>query len=442
MDSHSPAAVPTTPYQRLRSYVGARLQRRLTAWLFASMVLTALIAGGAAWMVGRLASDGQGHRFENVHRLIVEQLALVWDEPAARRELIETLSGESHMRVELHDTAGTLVDATGSMCPKRLDRWPAVRRQGRDLGTIHLCVPRSDKTRLYVGVAFALLLLVVVARLFARQIALPLEEVARVAESVAAGNLDVQSPFDGKRSVWHRDVQLVAETLADMASQVARQLREQRELLAAVSHELRTPLGHLRLLLEQLRSDGPPSADQARRLAQCEREVLDIDAMVGELLANARLEFRELRQDQVRMVDLAIEVLERLGLDPTLLDVECAFAAVVGDATLLQRALANLLDNARRHGHGVKMLRIRSDAGRLRVEVEDDGPGFAEGEAERAFEPFRGSGHQTENLGLGLHLVAKIAQAHGGRAYAGNGGQRGAVVGIELPQVAGAERPA
>lgn len=442
MDTKSTVRAPTTPYQRLRSYVGARLQRRLTAWLFATMVLTAAIAGGASWMAGQLSNNAPGSRFENVHRLVVGQLALVWDNPTARRELIETLSGEAHMRVELRDTAGTLVDATGSKCPTRLDRWPSVQREGRELGTIHLCVPRSDKTRIFVGLGLAVLLLAAAARLFARRIALPLEEVARVAESVSAGNLDVKSPFEGKRSAWHRDVQLVAETLADMASQVARQLREQRELLAAVSHELRTPLGHLRLLLEQMRGDGPLSTEQTRLLAQCEREVLDIDAMVGQLLANARLEFRELRKDSVNLVDLAIEKLERLGLDPTLLDVDGPHPVVVGDATLLKRALANLLDNARRHGHGTKMLRIRSSNGRAQVEVEDDGPGFAPGEAERAFEPFHGAGHNAENLGLGLHLVAKIAEAHGGRAYAGNGEQRGAVVGIELPLLASADRKA
>ncbi len=436
MRSKTPLPTPTTPYQRLRSYVGARLQRRLTAWLFMSMVLTAAIAGGASWMAGALSTDNSASRFENVHRLVVGQLALVWDNPTARHDLLETLSGDGHLRVELRDANGAVVDSAGSQCPRRLDRWPAVRREGKRLGSILLCVPRSDRTRIYVGVVLATLLLVVVARLFARQIARPLEEVARVAESVSAGNLNVKSPFASNRSVWHRDVQLVAETLADMASQVERQLREQRELLAAVSHELRTPLGHLRLLLEQERNDVAPGTETARRLAQCEREVLDIDGMVGQLLANARLEFRELRQDRVRMVDLAIEVLERLGLDPTLLDVECEHAAVTGDATLLQRALANLLENARRHGHGVKMLRIRSGDGRLRIEVEDDGPGFAQGEAEQAFEPFRGAGHRAENLGLGLHLVAKIAQAHGGRAYANNGAQRGAVVGMELPQAA------
>ncbi len=401
------------------------------------MVVTAAIASATSWTMGRLGTDAGRSRFDNVHRLVVRQLAVVWDDTKARHELLVTLSGEAEMLVELRDASGDLIDTAGSVCPARVDAWPAVRRNGHKIGTIDLCVPATNTSRIYLGLVLGLVFLWWGAGMFARWIAQPLEEVARVAESVSLGNLDVRIERASSLAPWHRDVQLVAETLADMSSQVARQLREQREMMAAVSHELRTPLGHLRLLVEQFRHEDPLSDDQIKRINQCEREVLDIDGLVGELLANARLEFRELRHDPVSLVEQAIEVLERLGLDPTLLDVEGDDDNVVGDATLLQRALSNLLDNARRHGHGVKMLRIRSASGLVRAEVEDDGPGFDEGAAERAFEPFHGAGHRSDNLGLGLHLVGRIAKAHGGRAYAGNGLQRGAVVGIELPHTSG-----
>ena len=108
---------------------------------------------------------------------------------------------------------------------------------------------------------------------------------------------------------------------------------------------------------------------------------------------------------------------------------------MLADATLLGRALANLIDNAKKHGGGVEALRVRRADGKVSIEVEDGGEGFAEGDEGRVFEPFF---RRSENgsLGLGLALVKRIAEAHGGRAYAANREGGGAKVGMELPAAA------
>jgi signal transduction histidine kinase len=95
------------------------------------------------------------------------------------------------------------------------------------------------------------------------------------------------------------------------------------------------------------------------------------------------------------------------------------------------RALANLLDNAQRHGHGVTLLRVAPGAGSVAFEVEDSGPGFAPGDEVKAFQPFYRS---ASSLGLGLSLVQRIARAHGGTAQARNRAQGGAVVSLTLPR--------
>ena len=103
------------------------------------------------------------------------------------------------------------------------------------------------------------------------------------------------------------------------------------------------------------------------------------------------------------------------------------------DATLLSRALSALLDNAKKHGAPPIVLRVERVAEAVRFSVEDHGAGFSEGEESRAFEAFRRGSRDGGGLGLGMSLVRRIAEAHGGRVFAKNGESGGAIVGFELP---------
>jgi signal transduction histidine kinase len=150
-----------------------------------------------------------------------------------------------------------------------------------------------------------------------------------------------------------------------------------------------------------------------------------MDRLVGELLAGARLDFSAMSATRLDAAALAATALERAGLPADRLHVETDETHVEADATLLLRALGNLVDNAERHGAGLVRLAIRSR------------PGFPEGELPRVFEPFqrrRAGGGDGRSLGLGLSLVRRIAVAHRGEAHARNREPGGAVVGIELPR--------
>jgi signal transduction histidine kinase len=91
---------------------------------------------------------------------------------------------------------------------------------------------------------------------------------------------------------------------------------------------------------------------------------------------------------------------------------------LLADPLRIRQAVANLLDNALRHGAGDVVLAARASAGGTAIEVTDAGPGFAAGIADRAFERFaRGDEARTRGgAGLGLAIVRAIAEAHGGSA--------------------------
>lgn len=239
------------------------------------------------------------------------------------------------------------------------------------------------------------------------------------------------------------ELTILANVVNDMAERIEAQVEGQRELLASVSHELRTPLGHMRVLIDTARDgEGAPGPV----FDELEREVVELDDLVDQLLAHSRLEFERVESRRLDPVSVALRALERVGADASKLELEwragrdegAALPTIEGDPTLLGRALANLLANARSHGHGLTALRVYEDSldsgPALAFGVEDRGPGFAEGELEGVFESFvQGRAHEGGSLGLGLSLVARIARAHGGEARASNREGGGARVSLLLP---------
>jgi signal transduction histidine kinase len=339
--------------------------------------------------------------------------------------------------LELLDAKGRRLARYGQPCRAQALVTP-IRGEDGPLGTVRLCPGRG---RSGASLRFALPLLAVAVVLWAasglisRRLARPLVDLAHVAHEIGAGKLSSRVQLDCH---GQGEVSVVAEAVNDMAARIERQLADQRELLAAVSHELRTPLARIRLLTEIARGCDRPSATV---LDDLDREVMEIDALVGDLLASSRLDFAALTPTRVDPAEIAIRALERAGLDPTLLEVAEGTPTFEADATLLARALANLLANARAHAGGAERLRVRPGGARSIVfEVEDRGPGFEEGEEARIFEPFfrleRGhcgdGGAERGSLGLGLTLCKRIAEAHGGRAFAERREGGGARVGIEL----------
>jgi signal transduction histidine kinase len=248
----------------------------------------------------------------------------------------------------------------------------------------------------------------------------PLLLVVRAAREIGDGKLGTRIPAGRE----HNELHILATAINDMAARIEQQIADQRQLLAAVSHELRTPLGHMRVLIDTARDAHSPAA-----LDELDKEVVVLDDLVGKLLAQSRLEFGNLDHRELELGALVGDVATAAGVAPEAIEATGDTRAAI-DPTLIRRAVANLLDNARIHGGGVVAVRIVRQAGQVIVEVDDAGRGFpAERRADafRAFVPSAGGG-----LGLGLALVSRIAVAHGGGAWIHDRPGGGARVGFAV----------
>jgi signal transduction histidine kinase len=265
---------------------------------------------------------------------------------------------------------------------------------------------------------------------WARRLLMPLRELTRASSELGAGKLDSRVRMPGHVT---SEFQALGAAFNEMATRIEAHVKSKNEVLHLVSHELRTPLARLRVLLGILSESNthPKLSDDL------EREVLELDQLVGELLASARIDAGSLQKRELDVETTVHTCLERAFAEDVKVHVESTARDASADPTLLSRALIVLLDNAKKHGGGARLLRVERRAEHLRFTVEDAGPGFADKDLERLFTPFaRGesSGGEAEaGLGLGLYLVRRIAEAHGGEAFAHNlSGGGGARVGFTL----------
>lgn len=240
-----------------------------------------------------------------------------------------------------------------------------------------------------------------------------------------------------------RQRELAEEASKTEAIEKADELR--RALLSAVSHDLRTPLAGAKAAVSSLRSDDIDFSehDTAELLATVEESVDQLTALVDNLLDSSRLAAGVV-QPEMKQVFLE-EVVQRallsisrgatgaVALERIVVDVgDCT---AVADPGLLDRVLANLIDNALRYGGpGVVRINAGSVAGRTLVNVIDEGPGIPRGSEDQLFQPFQRLGDRQNKYGVGLGLaVARgFVEAMGGTISASDTPGGGLTVLVDL----------
>ncbi|MDQ1416977.1 MAG: two-component system, OmpR family, sensor kinase [Acidimicrobiaceae bacterium] len=261
-------------------------------------------------------------------------------------------------------------------------------------------------------------------------------EVAEISEHGASAAIVVPGTHD--------EIANLAATMNDVLGQLKRALDRERRFVTDAGHELRTPLTILQAELELAGRPGRSREELAAAVESATGEVRRLAALAEDLLALGRDASVAPRHEPVPLTTVVHESATAFEPRATAAGVRIrceikATVVVTGDAAQLRRAVDNLVDNALHFAPAQSEITVTVDrtGNTTSIEVADEGPGFPEDFLPDAFERFRRADaartRRGGGTGLGLALVRAVADAHGGRAVAGNRPTGGASVRLELP---------
>ncbi len=366
----------------------------------------------------------------------VEKEALVTAEPADSIPIGTPLRFlepyDAHIRLALRD--GNATSDIFSLEGRRF-KYGFVRMQ--DAGSVAVLgvlmpadflVPLSHLSRsLLLGSAVAVLLAVGLGTALAAGIARPVEQLARAAIRIQRGRLDRQVSLDRRDELGR-----LAQAMERMRNGIMERDEQLRLMLAQVAHEIRNPLGGLELFATAA-AETDDGDERRRHMRRVRSEVAALNRIIDDFLTFAR-PFRtdpeptDLRGALEAAASLVRGEIER---DGGRLAVELPDHALMARAEpdQVKRAVLNLLRNAAQVSDRV-YLRASLERGEVQVTVADDGPGVPIAERERIFDPFVTD--KEQGAGLGLAIVRKVAEAHGGRVEVGDATDGGVGTGAEF----------
>jgi len=313
-------------------------------------------------------------------------------------------------RIAMQDAMRTKVRRPYVMDANLIDRQIEILVQLPD-GVLQVM---AHKKRLFTSTTYIFLLWMVgsslvlfaIAIVFMRNQIRPIRRLAVAARAFGLGR-DVT----GFKPEGATEVRQAANSFLQMKDRINRQLTQRTEMLAGVSHDLRTPLTRMKLQLAMLGS--------AEEIAELQTDVGEMEKMVEGYLAFVRGEGTEMPVD-TDVAELAADVVQSERRDGPPIAYErpdAGAAALPVRPNALKRAIANLLQNAKRYGKRVWVTVMRS-GDQVEIIIDDDGPGIPEAKRAEAFQPFvrlePSRNPATGGTGLGLTIARDIARGHGG----------------------------
>jgi signal transduction histidine kinase len=278
------------------------------------------------------------------------------------------------------------------------------------------------KTAVALGVALIFALAAVASILVTRRTVGRIEAINATSRAIMLSGLDKRIPLRGTHDEWDR----VAENLNLMLDRIETLMGEVKQVSDNVAHDLRTPLTRMRGRLEKAYHGQRSGEDDQLLIGDT---IGDLDAVLRIFSSITRIAQIETQARKgafrtVNLVEIASEVVELYDAaaeqDGTRLTIAGEREVLVtGDRDLIFDAIANLVDNAIKHGrHGGQVVVANENIeGRPVISIADDGPGIPADECEHVFKRFYRIEHSryTPGNGLGLSLVAAVARLHGAR---------------------------
>jgi signal transduction histidine kinase len=316
-------------------------------------------------------------------------------------------------------------------------------RQLVALSRTHTRLRRETQAQILLAIqaGLSLLFIALIGWWVARSVARPVEALRNATRRMAAGELSTRVGRDGPA---HDELAQLARDFDTMAERIEALVAQERRVLQDLSHELRSPLARLQLILDLAhRSTDRDKADAYFR--QAEAEIARLDRITGEMLALSRMEaaLPGMQRDTVDLADVAAECVAQTDVEARARGIRVRLLApdepvwVLGEGMLLERACGNLLANAIKFsadgGEVLVQVQVVDAAAELRV--SDRGPGVPEAELDALFQPFfRGSNAiRADGHGLGLAIVQRVVNVHGGMIAARNREGGGLEVRLRVP---------
>jgi signal transduction histidine kinase len=264
----------------------------------------------------------------------------------------------------------------------------------------------------------------------------PLRAITATARRVSGENLGERIALQGPED----ELKELADTFDGMLTRLDSAFASQKHFVANASHELRTPLAIMRTEVDVALADPDASVDELRAMGEAVRETIDrSESLIAALLLLARSEGVRAHEDPVDLAELAAACItdlhrgaEAAGVTIT---TELDPAIVRGDSALLERMLANLIENGIRHNRAGGALNVATSTadGIVEVLVSNGGAVIDPDQVDALTEPFRRLSRTSGGFGLGLSIVRSVAVVHGGTVELTAPSEGGLRVRVRLP---------